>query len=487
MIVTPKEIKMNKYIKLFLLFTPILILLAVYWPTNHFFANQYDDTYITYRYAINLAEGHGLVFNAGEMTDSASSFLYTIVLAIFHLIGVDNLELVGGLIGVVSLLIVCVLTYKIALHLVENEKIALFVAFSCGLNGFLSGWALSGMETLPWTAAVLAAIYLMVIDAKTLYVCLAIAVAAFTRFEGIFLVIGYAFQVFNRRKPYKDWMVLASITVLFCIFYIIKFKYYGVWISHAFSMKGIDAYYKSDPWAIINNWISFCSVPAVLGLYVFLTNKKYAPILIYFFISFFSVLFGPTSDWSRYSVHLLPIFYGFSALAISKIYSFSKNDERLAMLAIVAIAMLGQALLGLLFNWQNMNRLSSHQVCRKELGRYINQNIPNSKYIASSDIGAIAYVAIKHKFVDLNALTSSHVLLEYKKGNIADNILEDKNVKYMADTFNQNYSGNKVDYLLRHFDIKKKSGFRPVMDTPKFKCSAGVYSFELVKLEKKPY
>ena len=43
--------------------------------------NQYDDSYITYRYAYNLADGHGIVFNIGEHIDATSSFLYTVILA----------------------------------------------------------------------------------------------------------------------------------------------------------------------------------------------------------------------------------------------------------------------------------------------------------------------------------------------------------------------------------------------------------------------
>jgi len=42
---------------------------------------QYDDAYITYRYAVNLAEGRGFVFNTYERVNSASSFLYTVLLA----------------------------------------------------------------------------------------------------------------------------------------------------------------------------------------------------------------------------------------------------------------------------------------------------------------------------------------------------------------------------------------------------------------------
>src|SRR3954453_11205359 len=40
-----------------------------------------DDAYITYRYAYNLAAGHGLVFNPGERVEGSTSLLWPLVLA----------------------------------------------------------------------------------------------------------------------------------------------------------------------------------------------------------------------------------------------------------------------------------------------------------------------------------------------------------------------------------------------------------------------
>jgi len=40
-----------------------------------------DDSYITYRYALNLLQGHGLVFNPGEFVLSTTTPLYTLLLA----------------------------------------------------------------------------------------------------------------------------------------------------------------------------------------------------------------------------------------------------------------------------------------------------------------------------------------------------------------------------------------------------------------------
>jgi hypothetical protein len=50
-----------------------------------------DDKFILYKYATNLAEGKGLVFNTGEKVEGFSSFLYVIILAgIFKLFNVTG-------------------------------------------------------------------------------------------------------------------------------------------------------------------------------------------------------------------------------------------------------------------------------------------------------------------------------------------------------------------------------------------------------------
>ncbi len=46
----------------------------------------FDDAYITYRYAQNLAEGHGLVFNPGERVEGYSTFLYALLMTLGQLI-----------------------------------------------------------------------------------------------------------------------------------------------------------------------------------------------------------------------------------------------------------------------------------------------------------------------------------------------------------------------------------------------------------------
>src|SRR5512141_947816 len=49
----------------------------------------YDDPFITYRYAQNLAEGHGFVYNLGQRTLSTTTPLFTILLALLSFLPVD--------------------------------------------------------------------------------------------------------------------------------------------------------------------------------------------------------------------------------------------------------------------------------------------------------------------------------------------------------------------------------------------------------------
>ena len=61
----------------------IAILLVVHgvWFAHLFSGLAVDDAYISFRYAANLAHGHGLVFNPGERVEGYSNFLWVLMMA----------------------------------------------------------------------------------------------------------------------------------------------------------------------------------------------------------------------------------------------------------------------------------------------------------------------------------------------------------------------------------------------------------------------
>jgi hypothetical protein len=79
---------------IFLLYTAGFLYLSRNW--------YYDDPFITYRYADNLAGGKGFVYNQGERVLSTTTPLFTFLLSIPAVLGV-NLPNVAKLFGVLSL------------------------------------------------------------------------------------------------------------------------------------------------------------------------------------------------------------------------------------------------------------------------------------------------------------------------------------------------------------------------------------------------
>lgn len=67
-----------------------------------FHARGFDDPFVTYRYAANLATGRGFVYNAGEHVLSTTSPFYTLLLALLRLVGFD-IPTVSNALGCVSL------------------------------------------------------------------------------------------------------------------------------------------------------------------------------------------------------------------------------------------------------------------------------------------------------------------------------------------------------------------------------------------------
>src|SRR3954452_12539716 len=76
----------------------------------------FDDAMISMRYARNLADGHGLVWNAGERVEGYSNFLWTLVMAAVHGLGFGDsgASLAMMAIGVALLLAIALVAGRIA-------------------------------------------------------------------------------------------------------------------------------------------------------------------------------------------------------------------------------------------------------------------------------------------------------------------------------------------------------------------------------------
>ncbi|MBA3869783.1 MAG: hypothetical protein H0X30_11605 [Anaerolineae bacterium] len=116
-----------------------------------------DDSFITYRYSRNFAQGIGLVYNAGDNVLSTTAPLYAILLGVLSLI-VPDFHLLGSLIGTLSIGLGGWLIYNL-LPRRMSESLRLWGGLVYVLSSPL--WLALGMETAFWIMLVLAAVWLV--------------------------------------------------------------------------------------------------------------------------------------------------------------------------------------------------------------------------------------------------------------------------------------------------------------------------------------
>ena len=117
-----------------------------------------DDAYISFRYARNLLDGHGLVFNPGERVDGYTDFLWIVLLAAGMACGASA-EATALALGFVSLLLLGWGSDALGRALFSWSWRARWMAVALLASlGPVVLWCVSGLETGLFTAVVLFAL-----------------------------------------------------------------------------------------------------------------------------------------------------------------------------------------------------------------------------------------------------------------------------------------------------------------------------------------
>jgi len=217
-----------------------------------------DDAYISFTYARNLAEGKGLVFNDGERVEGYTNFLWTLVMAIPHRLGIDVVA-VAVLLGSVAAAALFAVIYllSVRLHPTAPPFLHALAPLLLAANGGLAFWTWSGMETLPFALLITlgACQYSHELTAgkPNFRVGLIFGLAALTRPEGIlyFGLTGLHRLVGQMRRRTFAIGAFAAWTLPFLILviphFLFRYAYYGYLLPNTF-------YAKSGTLAV--NWIN---------------------------------------------------------------------------------------------------------------------------------------------------------------------------------------------------------------------------------------
>ena len=210
-----------------------------------------DDAYIFYRYASNAAAGFGLVYNVGERVEGYSSVLWTLILSLGGTLSWD-LEVLapwlGLLLGVATLVLLAHLTNIL---FPRNLLLSVSVPAACALSTGFSYYAVSGMDTLLFTAVLLAAISATVSPSRLSWLAISFSALGLVlaRAEGFvyafsLLVVLGAFVAAGRARMrlsrYGLGVLIVLVGTAFVFFF--RFWYYGRWLPLTVSAKSHTSY-----------------------------------------------------------------------------------------------------------------------------------------------------------------------------------------------------------------------------------------------------
>lgn len=238
-------------------------LLALAW------ANRFvqDDAFITFRYARNLADGLGLVWNSGERVEGYTNFLWTVLVAAGMKLGLDPVAFTQGA-GLLLYGCSLFLAWRIARESGLSSLPSLAVLLLAGTNYTFSSYATGGLETSLVTALFLSGLLLALkvlsgalARDRALWLLSAVATAGLlTRLDTALLLAVPAVAVLTAgpardgtpgdgRSSAPDRRAIAAGLVKLCAlpaavvgaWLLWKLSYYGDLLPRAFYLKAVGA------------------------------------------------------------------------------------------------------------------------------------------------------------------------------------------------------------------------------------------------------
>jgi len=215
-----------------------------------------EDAYITLRFAKNLALGRGLVWNPGEApVEGYTNFLWLLLSVGAMKIGLDAprfTQIAGTLCGGATI----VLTYAAGRRLAGWPRaLAMVPPLMLAVSGPFATWSGSGMETVPFTSLVFAAVfafatYWQVGQRRWLIgMSAALVGAALTRPEGVMvffllLSLSVALSAGQFRRRLIDHVAAAACWgIPFACYFAWRYSYFGFLLPNTFYAKtggGLD-------------------------------------------------------------------------------------------------------------------------------------------------------------------------------------------------------------------------------------------------------
>ncbi len=386
-----------------------------------FFEYSIDDAFITFRYAENLADGHGLVFNpGGNAVEAYSNFLWLLILSLLYSLGLPT-YLSAKILGVLLFILAGFLWLKLLSERAE-KYIPLAGAFFIALP-MTAFWAVSGLELGLYS--LLLVLFITSILKKSGLLLVWGGLMILNRPEGfivavVIILTAWISDRITGQKPGRYYLYhLGGMILILAGLIIFRMQVFGWPMPNTFYMKlglgdgGLRVLIKG-----LLYLLPF-SILYLAGLIFIIRQKKYDKLYLISFSAFWIMAFincladAVMNFYLRYMIAYLPLFMLLAFYALGQI-----KQRNLRILIIICLII---SIFSPTFSIKNKIAVEKTIVeAQLKLIKYINAQ-PGKLSISLVDIGRIPYYA-DADYTDLWGLASEEIahgrsnpLIEYLK------------------------------------------------------------------------
>ena len=416
----------------------------------HFNFTQ-DDAYITFRYAANYLDGHGLVYNIGERVEGYTNFLWTIFMIMAGLAGIDFViisKILGALFGSATIIILFLLSRRVFQDLPRPRAVILagITCFVFGTAYSSAYWAVAGLETAAFGFMVVLSLYSYVRRSLSTVPCL--VAATLFRPEGALVfacVIGY--DIIKHRALTRYAILNLVVYSIFLIpFAVFKLTYYGSLFPNPFYAKTAFDFQQ------VVNGLSYTGqflwhylaagifvVPALILIKRTPSALRAIMVFLLIYTLYIILIGGDVLKVHRFFVPILPLF------AVTVIYGFSILFEKKAFLLVLAVVVL--------IGWQvTLPRKHVTTFHTREVGFTLRMadfsdalvKMDSTNFsLAVSTIGLVGYRLLDHTIIDMLGLADSTIARH------PEPYIEGMETTWRETHFNSSYLlSRRPDYIL---------------------------------------
>jgi hypothetical protein len=474
-----------------------LVLLFAYLAVQYFFRNQsysVDDSFITYRYAINLLSGNGLVFNVGERYYGTTAAGYGIFLAMISklvFLFTDNFSVqnVAVILSAASLFSIALLVLRITFRSDLNVylKVVSSAVFSFGIFCTVPFNEVAGHETYAFLAG---ALFGAVLASRGHMLAGGIVVGITSTFRPdavLFAPIICCVYVYINRIPVAQWLKTSKLWKFAVGFFSVVLPWLAfvqVYFGRPFPgtmdskksqfLMGLFPIYNFQTlWQYIYDNVNYVSVCIfALGLIALLVRANVKPVvsevsaqsefvgicwLAFLILSVSFYLSIGVSFWHWYGI---PVLFSLAVCALTGItqlghvsfagFSLSRILKGIFCILVIAFTVKTYPSVNYWFHSKNVNL---HTSAYFEVADYLKAQEPNGAIVEMAEPGSFA-VRLGEKFmvVDELGLITPNVSKEFLKGN-HDYATEHYSPKYIICSWRGLYSACSKPRIMANYDL----------------------------------